>query len=57
MSDAKPYSDAELVALGLEPTEDEIEEQKAALRTEALELEAKGALLAAHYVRKELAAL
>ena len=54
----EPYSDVELMALlDIPPTEDELENTKAALRTQALELEGKGALLAAHYVRKQLAAL
>lgn len=42
----EPYTDAELLALGLPLTEDERQEQLGDLRTQALELEAKGALLA-----------
>lgn len=40
----EPYTDTELLALGSPPTKEEQQKQLADLRTQALELEAKGAL-------------
>ena len=51
---AEPYTDQELLALGIPLTEEETQDKLANLREEALEHERNGALLAAHYVRQEI---
>lgn len=51
----EPYTDQELLALGIPLTEEETQNKLADLRTQAVELERNGALLAAHHARQEIA--